>query len=77
VKLFKMALLRYFLASTFLVVVSALTVEETWNSYKANPKKAAVEDIPDFETFKRQWDEAKAFNAKYATTEDAWIGYKV
>lgn len=76
-----MKLLRSLLAFMFLMVTSALTVEEAWNSYKANPKKTAnpswVEDIPDFETFERQWNEAKAFNGKYATTEEAWVGYKV
>jgi hypothetical protein len=61
--------------------VYAITVEEAWNNYKANPKKPDnpewVQDIPDFATFKQRWDEAKAYNAKYATTEDAWKDYKV
>lgn len=33
--------------------------------------------VSNFEEFKRRWDRARAFNDKYAATEDAWIGYKV
>lgn len=76
-----MTVLGVCLFFTVFVFASGLTVEEAWNSYKENPVKPAnpswVEPIPDFETFKRQWDEAKAFNEKYATTEEAWAGYKV
>jgi hypothetical protein len=61
--------------------IYAITVEEAWENYKANPKKPDnpdwVQPIPNFETFKRQWDEAKAHNSKYATTQDAWKDYKV
>ena len=64
-----------------LASVSAITVEDAWKAYKENPKKAEnpswVKDIPNFETFKSQWDEAKAFNAKYAVAENAWSYYKV
>lgn len=67
--------------SSVLVLASALAVEEAWKEYQANPKKAVnpswVTPIASFETFKRQWDEAKAYNGKYATVEDAWVGYKV
>jgi hypothetical protein len=66
---------------TIFAAVYAITVEEAWNNYKANPKKPGnpgwVKDIPDFATFKQQWDTAKAHNAKYATTQDAWKDYKV
>lgn len=66
------------------------TVEEAWESYKKNPDKSlspgyvgidgTVKDageIKDFEKFKKNWDEAKAFNSKYSTTEIAWEAYKV
>lgn len=76
-----MKILGVSLLFTALVFASGMTVEDAWNSYKENPVKPAnpswVKPIPDFETFKRQWDEAKAFNGKYATTEEAWTGHKV
>lgn len=66
------------------------TVEYAWESYKKNPDKVlspgyvaidgTVKDageIADFEIFKKQWDEAKAFNSKYSTIEIAWEAYKV
>lgn len=65
-------------------------VEEAWEAYKNNPNKILSPgyvdaddvvkesgEIKDFEVFKRNWDEAMAFNSKFATTELAWGSYKV
>lgn len=78
------------LCCSFLTFVMSETVEEAWVAYKLNPNKelslgyvgadGIVKDageIQDFERFKKNWDEAKAFNSQYATTEDAWTAYKV
>ena len=76
--------MKYLLVSVCFAVityVSAITVEDAWKAYKENPKKSNnpswVEEIPNFVTFKSQWDEAKAFNAKHAIAENAWSYYKV
>lgn len=49
--------------------------------FQSNPLKAEnpewVEKVDSFEKFKSRWDEAKAYNEKYKTTDDAWTGYKV
>lgn len=51
------------------------------NFIKINPlpqdTPSWVEKIKSFEKFKQRWDEARAFNDKYKTTEDAWKAYKV
>lgn len=78
------------LCASLLTFVMAETVEEAWAAYKLNPNKelslgyvgadGIVKDageIQDFERFKKNWIEAKAFNSQYATTEDAWTAYKV
>jgi hypothetical protein len=77
----EMKLVETVLFFAMCAAVYAITVEEAWENYRVNPKKPDnpdwVKPIPNFETFKRQWDEAKAYNAKYATTQDAWKEYKV
>jgi hypothetical protein len=78
---YEMKLVKTVLFSVMCAAAYAITVEEAWENYKVNPKKPDnpdwVKPIPDFETFKKRWDEAKAYNAKYATTQDAWEEYKV
>lgn len=78
------------LCCSFVTLVMAETVEEAWAAYKLNPNKELslgyvgadgivkeAGEIQDFERFRKNWNEAKAFNSQYATTEDAWTAYKV
>lgn len=75
-KAFSLLLIFAFFSASY-----AITVEEAWENYKANPKKPEnpswVEDIPSFEKFKERWDTVKEHKAKYPTTQDAWKEYKV
>lgn len=78
------------LFGAFVTLAMTETVEEAWVAYKKNPNKelslgyvgadGIVKDageITDFARFKKNWDEAMAFNSQYATTQDAWVAYKV
>lgn len=68
-------LLKLLMIVEIFVVVYATTVEEAWDKYKTNASWR--NEIQNFEDFKAQWDAAKGYNSRYASTEEAHNSYKV
>ncbi|KAJ6641143.1 hypothetical protein Bhyg_06078 [Pseudolycoriella hygida] len=55
-------------------------IREAYEKYKSHPtrfdKPEWVEEIKDFDAFQKRWNDAREYNDKYKTTEEAWAAHK-